>query len=114
MFEDEGKRVSRALVGILVLLVLFAGVSAGGVTLFQWARGGFDQDVQNAAKLAPQEFKGPMLEQREGEVLARVRAAENELLQKTEWVDRAQGTARVPIELAMQMYAETATAGGAR
>lgn len=49
---------------------------------------------------------GPPLEIVPGELLQRLRAAEEELLHGYAWLDREAGTVRIPIERAMELIAE--------
>ena len=95
MFADEDRKISRATLGVLVGLIVFSGIAVLGITIYQ-------KQVSDEVALDPQLFKGPMLEQGEGEVLARVRAAEDKLLGEYAWTNRNLGLARVPIEVAMQ------------
>jgi hypothetical protein len=107
--KAEEKRGVRALIGVILLIVVLTGGSALAISIYMFSIGGFDRDLEGAAKISPSEFKGPMLEQAEGEELARVRAKEEKLLHQYGWVDRGQQLGRVPIEVAMQAIIQGAS-----
>jgi len=113
--RDDAKNFSRGLLAVIVGVGTLSLLSALLITMYESHEVGTLRAVPGSGPALSTDFKGPMLEQAEGEVLARVRANEEKMLHEYGWVDRGQGVARVPIEVAMRALASksaTAAQGG--
>lgn len=108
MSIEESKASLRALVGVIVLVTAFSGLAVLGVSLF------LEMAYEPPPLHTAAEFKGPLLEVAEGEVLRDVRAAEDRLLHNYGWSDRTLETARIPIEEAMKIVAARTSTRGDR
>jgi hypothetical protein len=97
MIVEEGKLSMRAMLGVITLIVIFCGVAVLVVSLLLELR--YEPPALHTAA----EFKGPLLEVEEGEVLKRVRLRETLMLEGYGWVDQERGIGRIPVDRAMEL-----------
>jgi hypothetical protein len=101
--DVRARPVALALVG-LAALVLFAAGLATGLVAYYGAREAGRSAPESAipARRVPPE---PRLQEAPALDLAKLRAAEDALLQGYGWVDRERGVVRIPIDEAMRIKA---------
>lgn len=98
---------------VLWIGVFLAGATAIVSLLMWWMVVGFERfderrdpepsPIERQVE-APREPPGPRLQRTPDLDLRRMRAEEDERLGHAAWVDRAKGTVRIPLEVAMEAY----------
>ena len=78
--RDDAKNFSRGLLAVIVGVGTLSLLSALLITMYESHEVGTLRAVPGSGPALSTDFKGPMLEQAEGEVLARVRANEEKML----------------------------------
>lgn len=94
----------------VVALAVGIGAVVGVATLYQAARTGSTISLSQPPGLAtpavPAAPPEPRLEEEPGAQLRQLRAAEDQILTGTAWVDRQAGVARIPIDRAIDLLAQ--------
>ena len=106
--------------GLIVFVIALVGLMvAAGVlmwlmsTKLREARVAADPPLPKLPEARqPYEIKGPRLQPDPAAEMATLRAADEESLNRWEWVDENNGVARVPIERAMELLVEQRSARG--
>lgn len=111
--DAEARPVLRFAVGIAVFGALSAAAAFGVFRLFAALEERNDPPPPPLARAEGRTFPEPRLQTTPLQDLDAIRAQEKDLLSGAGWVDEAAGTARISIDDAIALYAQSAGAGTA-